>query len=85
VYVLTTDYVVNTTNGTVARDGGGAITTGQRLFKLEHARRLAAAQPDARVETIADSRAFSMLDQPGRLSELIVGVAQRSAAGQAIR
>jgi pimeloyl-ACP methyl ester carboxylesterase len=56
-----------------------------RLFKLEHARRLAAAQPDARVETIADSRAFSMLDQPGRVSELIVGVAQRSAAGQAIR
>ena len=56
-----------------------------KLFPLEHAERLAAAQPDARVETIADSRAFSMIDQPDRLAGLIAEVAQRSAAGQAIR
>ena len=56
-----------------------------KLFPLEHARRLAAAQPDARVETIADSRAFSMIDQPDRLAGLIAEVAQRSAAGHAIR
>jgi len=57
-----------------------------RLFELEHARRLAAAQPDARVETIEGSRAFSMLDQPERLAGLIEEVAaQRSAAGHAIR
>ena len=56
-----------------------------RLFPLEPARRLAAAQPDARLETIAGSRTFSMLDQPDRLAELIAGVAQRSAAGQAMR
>ena len=56
------------------------------LFPLEHAHRLAALLPDARVETIADSRAFSMIDQPGRLADLIGEfAAQRSAAGQAIR
>jgi pimeloyl-ACP methyl ester carboxylesterase len=56
-----------------------------KLFPLEHAQRLAAAQPDARVETIAGSRAFSMLDQPERLAALIAEVAQRSAAGHAMR
>lgn len=57
-----------------------------RFFPLELARRLAATLPDARLETIADSRAFSMLDQPDRLATLIEQVAaQRSAAGQAMR
>jgi pimeloyl-ACP methyl ester carboxylesterase len=42
-----------------------------RLFPLEDARRLAAQLPDARVETIAGSRTFSMIDQPDRLAELI--------------
>jgi pimeloyl-ACP methyl ester carboxylesterase len=56
-----------------------------RLFPLEHARRLAAEVPGARLETIANSRAFSMIDQPERLSALIAEVAQRSAAGQAMR
>jgi hypothetical protein len=32
VYALTTDYVVNATNGTVTRNGGGTITTGQTVF-----------------------------------------------------
>ncbi|HEX2015772.1 MAG TPA: alpha/beta fold hydrolase, partial [Solirubrobacteraceae bacterium] len=44
-----------------------------RLFPLEHARRLAAILPDARLETIAGSRAFSMIDQPDRLAELVGG------------
>ena len=56
-----------------------------KLFPLELARRLAAALPDARLETIAESRAFSMVDQPDRLAGLIAEVAQRSAAGHAIR
>ena len=57
-----------------------------RFFPLELAQRLAATLPDARLETIADSRAFSMLDQPDRLATLIEQVAaQRSAAGQAMR
>jgi pimeloyl-ACP methyl ester carboxylesterase len=57
-----------------------------KLFPLELARRMAAAVPGGRVETIADSRAFSMIDQPGRLGALIAEVAaQRSAAGQAMR
>ncbi|NUT55288.1 MAG: hypothetical protein HOQ03_04810 [Thermoleophilia bacterium] len=59
-----------------------------KLFPLEHAQRLAAAQPDARVETIAGSRAFSMIDQPDVLARLIGELAearQRSAAGQAMR
>jgi pimeloyl-ACP methyl ester carboxylesterase len=57
-----------------------------KLFPLELAKRLAATLPDARVETIAESRAFSMIDQPDRLAGLVEEVAaQRSAAGQAIR
>jgi pimeloyl-ACP methyl ester carboxylesterase len=57
-----------------------------RFFPVEDAHRLAALLPDARVETITDSRAFSMIDQPERLAGLIAEhAAQRSAAGQAIR
>ena len=56
------------------------------LFPLELARRMAAAVPGARLETIADSRAFSMIDQPDRLAAIVAEVAaQRSAAGQAMR
>jgi pimeloyl-ACP methyl ester carboxylesterase len=56
-----------------------------KLFPLALAQRMAAEIPGARVETIADSRAFSMIDQPERLAALIAEVAQRSAAGHAIR
>jgi len=57
-----------------------------KFFPLEHAQRLAAALPDARVETIESSRAYSMIDQPERLATLVEQVAaQRSAAGQAMR
>jgi pimeloyl-ACP methyl ester carboxylesterase len=50
-----------------------------KLFPLELAQKLAAALPDARVETIADSRAFSMIDQPDRLATLMMNFALRSS------
>ena len=59
-----------------------------KLFPLELAQRLAAAVPGARLETIERSRAFSMVDQPERLAELVgdfAAAGQRSAAGQAMR
>lgn len=42
-----------------------------RLFPLRDAHRLAALLADARVETISDSRALTMLDQPDHLAALI--------------
>jgi pimeloyl-ACP methyl ester carboxylesterase len=42
-----------------------------RLFPLKDAHRLASVLPQARIEAIEGSRAFSMLDQPDRLAELI--------------
>ena len=42
-----------------------------RFFKIEYARRLAADLPDARIETILDSRTFVPIDQPTRTAELI--------------
>lgn len=42
-----------------------------RFFKLRHAELLAEAIPDARLELIADSRAFTQEDQPERLAELV--------------
>lgn len=51
-----------------------------KFFPAEHARRLAAILPDARVEVIADSRTWVMLDQPARTADLIAGLARRVAA-----
>jgi pimeloyl-ACP methyl ester carboxylesterase len=42
-----------------------------RWFKLRNAERLAEAIPDARLELIADSGAFTQEDQPERFAELI--------------
>ena len=42
-----------------------------RFFPLDHARRLAAIFPDARLVEVPDSRAFISLDQPERLAALI--------------
>lgn len=42
-----------------------------RWFKVEHADRLAAAMPNARVERIERSKTFVPLDRPDRLAELI--------------
>jgi pimeloyl-ACP methyl ester carboxylesterase len=62
-----------------------AWATDDKLFPLEHARRLAEILPDARIETIASSRTFSMLDQPDELASLVADfagdVAQRKQAG----
>ena len=41
------------------------------IFRLRYAERLRDMIPGARLETIADSRAFVPEDQPGRLAELI--------------
>lgn len=49
-----------------------------RVFPPEHARRLAATLPDARLEWIDDSYSFVPEDQPARLADLI-----RSFAGSA--
>jgi pimeloyl-ACP methyl ester carboxylesterase len=50
------------------------------FFKLEYAERLAAAIPNARLETIPDSRTFVPEDQPERLAELIREFARERAA-----
>ena len=50
-----------------------------RLFKTEHAERLAEDLPNARVEWVDDARTFSMEDNPGRLSELIAGFVREPA------
>ena len=42
-----------------------------RFFPLDHARRLAAIFPDARLVEVPDSYAFISRDQPERLAELI--------------
>jgi len=54
-----------------------------KFFPVEHARRLAAILPDARVELIPDSRTWVMLDQPERTAHLIASLARRAAAWQA--
>jgi pimeloyl-ACP methyl ester carboxylesterase len=61
-----------------------AWATDDRLFPLRDAHRLAERLPDARVETIAGSRTFSMIDQPDRLAELVASFAAApSSAGAA--
>jgi pimeloyl-ACP methyl ester carboxylesterase len=50
-----------------------------RMFPLEHARKLASLFPDARVEDVADSYTFVPEDQPGRLAELIEAFAGSAA------
>jgi pimeloyl-ACP methyl ester carboxylesterase len=45
----------------------------EKLFPREHAERLAELFPDARLETVADSRTFVPFDQPGSLAALISG------------
>ncbi|HWH93252.1 MAG TPA: alpha/beta hydrolase [Baekduia sp.] len=42
-----------------------------KFFKVEHAHRLAAIFPDARVEELADAYTFVSWDQPERVAELI--------------
>jgi len=54
-----------------------------KFFPVEHARRLAAILPDARVEVIPGSRTWVMRDQPERTARLIAELAQRAADRQA--
>ena len=61
-----------------------AWATDDKLFPLADAQRLAKLLPDARVETIADSRAFSMLDQPDRLAELVAEFARPASPSGAL-
>jgi pimeloyl-ACP methyl ester carboxylesterase len=44
-----------------------------RWFKIEHAERLAASMPDARIIRIPDAKTFVSLDQPEKLAEAIAG------------
>jgi pimeloyl-ACP methyl ester carboxylesterase len=57
-----------------------------RVFPIRYAERLQAMIPGARLERIADSRAFIPFDQPERLAELIgefmAGHAEPAALGQ---
>jgi pimeloyl-ACP methyl ester carboxylesterase len=54
-----------------------------RIFKLEHAHRLAAVFPDARVEELADAYAFVSWDQPDRVAQLIGDFAGQEAGSVA--
>jgi pimeloyl-ACP methyl ester carboxylesterase len=51
-----------------------------KFFPVDHARRLAAILPDARVELIRGSRTWVMLDQPERTASLIADLARVAAA-----
>ena len=65
-----------------------AWATEDKVFPLEHARKLAERLPDARVEEIADSYSFVPEDQPERLAELIrefAGAGASSSASAAAR
>jgi pimeloyl-ACP methyl ester carboxylesterase len=53
------------------------------IFKLRNAERLAEAIPNARLELIADSKAFTQEDQPERLAELIHSFLRTTAKGAA--
>lgn len=55
--------------------------TGDRFFKLAHARRLAAIVPDAEVAEVADARTFVALDQPERVAELVASFAGEGSSG----
>ena len=54
-----------------------------RFFPLEHAERLAATFPNARLERIEDAYTFVSLDQPGRTAELIAELARAQAEARA--
>ena len=56
-----------------------AWSADDRFFPTEHAERLAAVLPDARLEWIENARTFSPEDQPERLAELIAGFAGSAA------
>lgn len=52
-----------------------------KFFPRRHGERLAELLPQGRLEWVDDSYTFSPEDQPGRLAELIAGLAREPAAG----
>jgi pimeloyl-ACP methyl ester carboxylesterase len=50
-----------------------------KFFKVEHAHRLAAIFPDARVEELTDAYTFISWDQPDRVAELVAAFAGQPA------
>jgi pimeloyl-ACP methyl ester carboxylesterase len=54
-----------------------------KIFKVEHAHRLAAVFPDARVEELSDAYTFVSWDQPDRVAELIGAFAGQPAGSVA--
>jgi pimeloyl-ACP methyl ester carboxylesterase len=50
-----------------------------RWFKIEHAERLAASMPDARVVRIPDAKTFVSIDQPQRLAQAITSFVRETA------
>lgn len=56
-----------------------AFAPDDKLFPIEHAHRLAAILPDARVAAIEDSRTWVMVDQPERTAEVIREFVQATA------
>ncbi len=65
---------------TFARPALVAWAADDKFFPLEDARRLAAILPDSRLEVVAGSRTWMMLDQPDQTADLIAGLARRVAA-----
>jgi pimeloyl-ACP methyl ester carboxylesterase len=57
-----------------------AWATEDRFFPVEHAHRLAAILPQARVEEIPDSYTFVSWDQPARLATLLRELASPGAS-----
>jgi pimeloyl-ACP methyl ester carboxylesterase len=55
--------------------------TEDRVFPLDHARRLAELLPHSRLEEVADSYSFVPEDQPERLAELVGSFAGTAAVG----
>ncbi len=56
-----------------------------RFFKPDHAERLAAIVPDARIEWVDDAGTFVPLDQPARVAELIAGFVREGSGVAAER
>jgi hypothetical protein len=56
-----------------------------KFFPAEHARRLAAILPDARVELITGSRTWVMRDQPERTAHLVADLARQVARQQVLQ
>jgi len=79
--VLTASMRQETSLGAAARLGGFtrpalvAWSADDAFFPVEDGRRLAATLPSAQLHVIEGARTFSMLDQPDRLTELIVATA----------